>query len=82
VEFRRIDSREPAAPAGELSVMLEPLPGHSDDEVVARLEDLGASKVSVLAPGFISAHALADALDAVQEIADVHVKALKQIRIG
>ncbi len=61
-------------PSGVHAVTVEPLPGHSDEEVVASLEELGAYGVTVLAPGFISAEADRDCLLRVEEIAHVHVQ--------
>lgn len=61
-----------------LPVMLEPLPGHSDQEVVAWLTREGARDVMVLAPGFISALMRRAVLKAAEVIAYVHIKPRKQ----
>ena len=63
-----------------VSVLVEPLPGHSDEEVVHSLECSGASEVAILAPGFISAQVRRVALEAVEEVAYVHPKHEKQMR--
>lgn len=63
--------------SGTKAVTLEPIPGHSDEEVVESLHELGASNIQVLAPGFISAQADGDCLRQVEDIAYVHVKRLK-----
>lgn len=63
---------------GAQAVTIEPLPGHSDEEVVAFLEESGASDITVLAPGFISAQADGQALSKVEEIASIHVKTRHQ----
>jgi hypothetical protein len=68
------DGAEPVA------VILEPLPGHEDEEIVASLEEAGVNDITILAPGYISAHAMPEALKAVEEIADIHVKPRKQPR--
>lgn len=62
------------------AVMVEALPGHSDEEVVARLRASGVTEVQVLAPGFVSARATRASMRAVADIADVQVKATKQPR--
>ena len=62
------------------AVTVEPLPGHTDAEVVARLRASGVTEVQVLAPGFVSARATRASMRAVEDIADVQVKAAKQIR--
>jgi hypothetical protein len=63
-----------------VSVMIEPLPGHSDEEVLGALEDAGIVDASVLAPGFISAHGHPDNLRAIERIACIHAKPQKQMR--
>ena len=55
-------------------VLVEPLPGHSDDEVVHRLEELGVVTVRVMGPGFISVRAAVATLEEVCCIAHVHPK--------
>jgi hypothetical protein len=62
--------------------MVEPLPGHTDDEVVALLQRSGATQISILAPGFISARAQPGALEALQSIAEVREKPRSQIRLS
>lgn len=57
----------------ETSVTVEPLPGHSDEEVVASLKSCGASGVKILAPGFISATADHTSLKRLKKIAAVHL---------
>jgi hypothetical protein len=71
---------EAGAGGDVLSVMIEPYPGHSDEEVISSLEALGVSDVTLLAPGYISARADASALKEVEGIAHVHQKARKQLR--
>jgi hypothetical protein len=62
------------------AVTVEPLPGHTDAEVVARLRASGVTDVQVMAPGFVSARATRRSMRAVADIADVQVKATKQPR--
>lgn len=64
----------------DIPVLVEPQAGHSDDEVAAALESCGAKSVEILAPGFISAYAPAEALSQLEAIAHVHRKAKKRMR--
>lgn len=82
MDFRAVGPDERLVPAGEMSATLEPLPGYSDEEVVSTLRGLGASSVSVLAPGYITAKAISSVLTKAREIADVHIKPKAQIRVG
>jgi hypothetical protein len=68
--------------AEERSVLLEPLPGHTESEVVAFLKRLGASKVEVLSPGFISARAAGVVLQKLHSVAHIHVKHEKRPLLG
>ncbi len=61
-------------------VLVEPLPGHSDEEVLSLLDAVGGADVVQLAPGFISAELEACCLESVRKIAYVHPKAMKQMR--
>ena len=45
-----------------IPVLIEPLEGHTDAEVLEVLRVLGAQEVEILAPGFISAQADPDEL--------------------
>ena len=65
----------------EYMAILEPLPGHSDKEIVTSLQKLGASKVEVLSPGFISAKASGKILKLFNKIASVHLKRDSQLRL-
>jgi hypothetical protein len=62
------------------AVTVEPLPGHTDEEVAAQLRASGCDHVQVLAPGFVSARATRAAMRDVRHIAEVQVKATKQVR--
>ena len=64
-----------------LNVMIEPYPENADEEVVASLQAAGAVKVELLAPGFISAQAHPQTLKAIEALAQIHVKPLKQLRL-
>jgi hypothetical protein len=63
---------------GVISVLLEPLPGYSDAEVVNRLRTIGAHRVEVLAPGFVSAAIERGRIEELEEIAEVGVKPQKR----
>jgi hypothetical protein len=65
-----------------IAAMLEPLPGHSDEEVVESLRNAGALAVKILTPGFISAKASRAALRNIEAIAYVHPKRQKQTRVA
>lgn len=67
------------APDGLLAVMLEPLPGHSDREVVDVLTVHGAREIEILSPGFISAQIDRSALKIAEAVAFVHPKRRKQL---
>jgi hypothetical protein len=68
----------PAVPEGkDLSVTLEPRPGHTDQEVVSLLKKHGARQVAILAPGFVSAVADGATLKAAAAVAHVQLKARK-----
>lgn len=64
----------------ESAVMLEPRPGHTDEEVVERLRQCGATDTRIVTPGFVSARATRDSMRLLEEIADVQVKPTKQFR--
>jgi hypothetical protein len=55
-------------------VLAEPLPGHHEAELVGRLQALGASRIEVLAPGFVSAAIARGRLGELADIAQVGVK--------
>ena len=71
---------EQIANGEELSALVEPKPGHSNNEVITVLEESGAAKVTELAPGFISAQAKMAILRAIEDIAYVHIKLHKTVR--
>lgn len=87
-----LQAREELAPVSEadfygvlddeesIAVVLEPLPGHSDDEIAQSLKESGASKIEILAPGFISAEAKPSTLESMRQIAQLNVKQRKQLR--
>jgi hypothetical protein len=66
----------------KLDVTVEPLAGYSDDEIVTLLQKAGASGVTILAPGFISARAAGSVLRAITHAAQVHRKPLQQPHAG
>lgn len=59
-------------------VLVEPLPGHDDAEVVGRLQAIGASRIEILAPGFVSAVVERGRFGQLEDIAQVGVKARKR----
>ena len=65
-----------------VSVLVEPRPGHSDEEVVAALKQQGAQDIDILSPGFISALVTPAAASLLSAIADVHKKVVKQTLSG
>jgi hypothetical protein len=62
-----------------VAVMLEPKRGRTDQEILGALRDAGAREIDVLAPRFISAQARSSSLADLGEVAEVHVKARKQM---
>lgn len=80
MRFLRPERDDNAAAEAEVSALLEPRDGHSDADVVASLQRLGATDVAVLAPGFVSARGALTLLERLQEIASVHIKARKSYR--
>jgi hypothetical protein len=67
------------APGELLAVLLEPLPGHSDHEVVEVLTTQGAHEVEILSPGFISASIDLSTLRAAEAVAYIHPKRRQQL---
>jgi hypothetical protein len=63
-----------------LSVILEPLPDKTDEDVTRWLADANAKGVQILAPRFISAAVPAECLDEARRFASVTVKTRKQLR--
>lgn len=63
-----------------VSVILEPLPEKSDDEVVAWVSQSGGTDAEILAPRFISATLPADCLKLAESVARVSVKTRKSMR--
>jgi hypothetical protein len=64
-------------PDDELDVLIEPADGHSVEDVVQRLHEVGAADIEVLSPGFISARATREGLRSLEPIAVAHPKATK-----
>ena len=84
MEFKKIEPRRSGAALQRsemLSVLVQPLAGHSAEEVESALRENGAEFVSVLAPGLLSARAGESCLRAVESIARVQVKAPSQLRV-
>jgi hypothetical protein len=80
--FLRRVSRVAENELDELAVLVEPKPGHSDEEVVQHLRDAGATALTVIAPGFVSAVADRRACDSISRIAFVHVEESKEPRLA
>jgi hypothetical protein len=59
-------------------VLAEPRPGHGEAEVVGRLRAIGASRIEVLAPGFVSASLEQGRLGELEDIAEVGIKPRKR----
>lgn len=64
----------------EVFVVIEPMQGHSDYEILKSLERTGASQIQVLSPGYISALINKSALKILESIAYVHPKQKHKIR--
>jgi hypothetical protein len=65
-----------------LSLLVAPLPGHSEEEVLRLLATAGATDVKTLAPGCISAVLPLDRLRGLEGVARVHLPAQTQPRSG
>jgi len=68
-----------ADPSGRIPVVVEPDAQHTDVDVVALLETSGASRVRILAPGYISARVGLDSLDKIETVARVSLKHRKEL---
>jgi hypothetical protein len=66
-------------PDAEVDVVVEPLEGHTADEVAQHLRDGGASDVAVLSPSYVSARATRSVAKSVESMATVAPKATKRI---
>ena len=60
--------------AGRLPVVIEPLEGHSDEEILAVLRELDASAIDLLVPGYISASLSLEGIERLQDRALVSIK--------
>jgi rhodanese-related sulfurtransferase len=67
-------------PNDEIDVLVEPMAGHTVDEIVQRLREAGATNVDVLAPGFVSARGTREGLRSLESIAISHPKVEKAPR--
>ena len=61
------------------AVTIEPMPGHSTQEIVSCLKSRGVTKIQEIASGFVSAQIDLVAQRAVERIAYVHPKRQKQV---
>lgn len=64
----------------QISVMLEPLAGIQDEEMLTWLQDHTVGDATLLAPRFISATLPASLLEAAKQMANVSIKVRKQRR--
>ncbi len=62
-----------------MAVTIEPMPGHSTEEIVSHLKRSGVTDVKEIASGFISAQIDLPAKRAIEAIAYVHPKRQKQV---
>ena len=60
---------------------IEPLNGHTDEELKKLLLDNGAEDVKLLVAGFLSARIPKDKIDVIRQAASVSVKPLSKIKI-
>jgi hypothetical protein len=65
-----------------LSALVKPLPGHTDQEVMAALAEMGATEVGMVAGGIVSTHAPVAVLEAISRIAVVQIKPLHKLRLA
>lgn len=78
---RFVLSRRPELTSEMVSVMLEPRPGSTDDDVIALLNELSLGAGEVLSAGFIAARVPRNTLQKLESVAFVHVKPHKQLRV-
>lgn len=57
-----------------VSVLVEPQPGHSDEDVVGWLRAQGAQDIEILGTGFVSARLQERVIHLISDIAIVHRK--------
>lgn len=57
-----------------ISILVEPKPGFSDENVKNVLTNFGAEEIEVLSPGFISAKIPKESMKAIEFVAYVHQK--------
>jgi hypothetical protein len=69
-------------PDAEVGVVLEPLQGHTAEEVAELARERGASDVVVLSPGMVSARGARKNLESLKSVASARPKATKQMRRG
>jgi hypothetical protein len=67
-------TRRMTDPSGRLPVVIEPLEGHSDEEILGALRELDASAIDLLAPGYISANLSLEGIERLQDRALVSIK--------
>jgi len=68
--------------SGAVAVVAEPLDGYSDEEVAQRLRSCGASRIELLAPGYLTARILPNSLEEVQGVARITLKKRKEPLAG
>ena len=78
MNYRKVSST-PWPTSDTVAITVEPRLGISEDDVVKLLNSKGAHRVTVVAPGFISAEARTESLDEIERIAHVHVKPEHQL---
>jgi len=80
--MKKVPASDSSKPVSDplISALVEPLPGHSDDEVIDALQRAGAKDVALLSPGFISAIVGAVSIPLLERVASVHPKRQSQMR--
>jgi len=62
----------------EISIVVEPDASHGDQEIVERLKASGATRIEVLAPGYISASLPVDNIEQLRGIGHLTLKRQKE----
>ena len=73
MQSRRTLYRTVTAESDPVSVTVEPRDGHSDEEVIEKLRDVGAEGIRKITRGFVSARTTRNTLHALSAIARVHI---------
>lgn len=80
--LKKVESKKLDDPTDEakISVIVETMREHLDQDVIKSLVETGASEIEVLAPGYISARISRAAFKLIEPIAYIHPKQKHELR--